>query len=78
MKSGLPMPILSIREIRLIAPDLVLGGKNSSEKNLSFDSILLKIFSLRVASNEQQPTGDPDLEVVGVVSYDSLFRSIGL
>lgn len=33
---------------RFTAPPFVLGGKNSSEKNLSFDSIRLWIFSLKL------------------------------
>ena len=40
IKSGLPARILSSREIRLTAPDFVLGGKNSREKNLSLLSHL--------------------------------------
>lgn len=39
-KSGFPARILSSREIRLTAPDFVLGGKNSREKNLSLLSHL--------------------------------------
>ena len=62
MKRGLPMPMRSMREIRLMAPDFVRGGKNSREKNLSFDSIRVKIFSLRVASKELQPPGEFGLQ----------------
>jgi len=67
-KRGFPRAILSILEIKLIAPDFVLGGKNSKEKNLSLDSILLEIFSIRVESNEGVFDGELGLEVAGVVS----------
>ena len=58
-KSGLPIPIRSKRAKRLMAPDLVRGGKNSREKNLSLDSIRVWIFSFSVDSNElQRRSGD--------------------
>jgi len=59
----------SSRDIRLIAPDLVLGGKNSREKNLSFEFIRDSSFSFNVDLNEQQiPAADPkQVMVIGVV-----------
>ena len=40
MNKGLPARIRSSLEIKLTAPDFVLGGKNSREKNLSLLSHL--------------------------------------
>ena len=48
--SGQPSPIRSNLARRLIAPLFVRGGKNSREKNLSPDSILLFTFSRSVMS----------------------------
>ena len=48
IKSGLPARILSSREIRLTAPDFVLGGKNSREKNLSLLSHLSNNYQTQV------------------------------
>ena len=50
INKGCPVRILSSLDIRLTAPALVRGGKNSSEKNLSLDSIRALIFSPSVAS----------------------------
>ena len=70
MKRGFPFLILSNLDIKLTAPALVLGGKNSSEKNLSFDSILALILSCREASYVLNMRGEAGLELSGVVEAD--------
>ena len=57
-KSGFPARILSSREIRLTAPDFVLGGKNSREKNLSLLSHLDHETQLDVLELEIPPCID--------------------
>ena len=71
INNGFPDLIRSNRERRFTAPALVRGGKNSSEKNLSLESILALIFSASVASKELNMSGDVGLEVTGVVTGDS-------
>merc|ERR1719291_1420630 len=70
IKSGLPARILSSREMRLTAPDFVLGGKNSREKNLSLLSHLALIFSARVAPKLFMLIGDAGRELAGVESRE--------
>lgn len=48
------MPIRSIRASRLMAPLVVRGGKNSSEKNLSLDSIRFLTFSAKLSSRQEE------------------------
>ena len=50
INKGFPSLMRSSLDIRLTAPALVRGGKNSREKNLSLDSILARTFSASVAS----------------------------
>ena len=64
---GFPDLILSSLDIRLTAPALVRGGKNSREKNLSLLSTLARIFSVRVASYVLNIKGEAALELFGVV-----------
>ena len=71
MNKGLPARIRSSLEIKLTAPDFVLGGKNSREKNLSLDSILARTFSLSVASYVENIRGEAGLELSGVEAGDS-------
>merc|ERR1719320_1815999 len=71
INNGFPDLIRSNRERRFTAPALVRGGKNSSEKNLSLESILALIFSASVASKELNMRGDVGLEVTGVVTGDT-------
>ena len=50
-----------------MAPDRVRGGKNSKEKNLSLDSILDLILSIRGLSKVLKKVGEADLEVSGLL-----------
>ena len=68
---GFPDLILSSLDIRLTAPALVRGGKNSREKNLSLLSTRALIFSARVASYVLNIRGEAALELLGLVVEDS-------
>lgn len=50
-------------EMRLTAPLVVRGGKNSSENQWSLDSILLRIFSLNLSDRSASSTGVEHLEL---------------
>jgi hypothetical protein len=56
-----------MRETRLTAPDLVRGGKNSREKNLSLLSHLARTLSARLAPKLFMLTGDMGRELEGEV-----------
>ena len=81
MKSGFPIPILSRRRNRLMAPLLVLGGKNSREKNLSPDATLEWIFSISVFSRTVSPVsggvGETDLHHENKLNLKWQSRSLG-
>ena len=67
---GLPADILSNLDIKFIAPDRVLGGKNSKEKNLSLDSIRDLILSFRVVSKVPKRLGEAEREVSGEFEFE--------
>merc|ERR1719325_205034 len=70
INKGFPVRILSSLDIRLTAPALVRGGKNSREKNLSLDSIRALIFSPSVASYVLNMRGEAGRELSGVVDTE--------
>lgn len=63
MKRGPPEPIRSNLEIRLTAPDVVRGGKNSSENQWSPDSIRRFILSRSRSVRSVSSTGVEHLEL---------------
>ena len=71
INKGFPSLMRSSLDIRLTAPALVRGGKNSREKNLSLDSILARTFSASVASYVENMRGEAGLELSGVEAGDS-------
>ena len=71
INKGFPSLMRSSLDIRLTAPALVRGGKNSREKNLSLDSILALTFSASVASYVENMRGEAGLELSGVEAGDS-------